>query len=382
MTTLSLLGAGALLAWLGLPLLWLAARRGPEVAPASRYRALLLALVFATTLFAVPALRSSRFALAAEIAASGVLTPTGTSESQTLAIARKAAPPLALAGLVWLFLSFVGLARLCARTAYAGWLARGRTEVPPPLLERSELLARELGIPPPRLIVSSRAALPFAVAFPATAVVLPEPMLRALEEEKLTLVLRHELTHLARADHLAAVLVELLKVPFAFHPLAARLCRELGLAREMAVDARLGAVAPRAYAHLLVDVAELHRFGPREAGEVALEPTSLERRIDMLTRPLPHRAARLAPVLLLALGLFGADESPDRYEELHLAVGAVKVITVVGTQRIAIGDPDVADVMPLGKDGSEIQIKGVAKGMTTVLVWTAAKRLEYKIVVE
>jgi Flp pilus assembly secretin CpaC len=113
----------------------------------------------------------------------------------------------------------------------------------------------------------------------------------------------------------------------------------------------------------------------------------------MLTRPLPHRAAALAPVLLLALGLFGAgvllpaaraDESnrtSDRFEELHVALGAKKTITVTDPAKIAIQDPTIADVRPL--NGSDIEISGLTKGRTTMLVWTKAdKRFEYQIIVE
>ena len=393
MSALSLAGMGALLAWAGLPLLYLAARRGPEVAAASRFRTLLVALTLGAALFAVPAARSFVTAHLPSEAAVAPGPSWAAAGQVVVQIARATAEPFAILGAIWMLMVFWAVARLCARTVYTAWLSQGREPVPPAVIEHTELLARELGIAPPRLAVSFRAALPFVQALPTATVVLPQALVGALGEPERALVLRHELTHLARGDHLTALLIELLKVPFAFHPIAMRLCRELGLAREMAVDARLGAVAPRAYAHLLVDVAELHRFGPREAGEVALDPHSLERRIDMLTRPLPHRAAALAPVLLLALGLFGAgvllpaaraDESnrtSDRFEELHVALGAKKTITVTDPAKIAIQDPTIADVRPL--NGSDIEISGLTKGRTTMLVWTKAdKRFEYQIIVE
>jgi beta-lactamase regulating signal transducer with metallopeptidase domain len=381
MTSLALLGAGALLAWLSLPLLSLAARSGPEASPASRFRALLLAYLLATSLFALPFIRS---ALSQRSPASPVeveVLPTAAQATLRAAVGM-AIPPLALVGGIWLLLSFFGLARFAARTAHVALLAREGAEIPAPVRALSEQLARELGIAPPQLVFSLRATLPFVRAAPPTVVV-PSMLLEALDEPGLALVLRHELVHLSRLDHLSALLLELLAIPFTFHPTARDLSRRIGLAREMAVDRRVGAVAPRAYAHLLVDVAELHRFGPREAGEVALETSSLERRVEMLTRPDSHRPARFWPLVALTLALGGlaalvpsssAAQMPEEQGAEHgaklvLEVNQSLVIATEKLERIAIGDPTIADVKPRSRN--QIEITGLSEGRTTMLVWTA-----------
>ncbi|MGC4117292.1 MAG: pilus assembly protein N-terminal domain-containing protein [Myxococcales bacterium] len=57
-----------------------------------------------------------------------------------------------------------------------------------------------------------------------------------------------------------------------------------------------------------------------------------------------------------------------------------KVIKVPGLSRIAIGDPEVADVRPKG--ATEIAMRGLVEGRTELLVWTSSgTRLHYPIVV-
>ncbi|MDP1828053.1 MAG: pilus assembly protein N-terminal domain-containing protein [Archangium sp.] len=54
---------------------------------------------------------------------------------------------------------------------------------------------------------------------------------------------------------------------------------------------------------------------------------------------------------------------------LHLAVGAQKTLRLLGIQRVALGDPSVADVQALGN--SELIVIGVSAGRTRLLVWKA-----------
>ncbi|HEY3447412.1 MAG TPA: M56 family metallopeptidase [Myxococcales bacterium] len=388
MSSLPTWGASALLAWIGLPLLLWASRARPDAAPASQARAMTLALLLGAALLFVPLGRSAAIAGAARL----VLPPSAGAATVSLnEAAQVLVPPLTAVALAWLLLVLLGLVRLAFATARDLSLSRDEAAPPAAAPAAVERLARELGIAPPRLAVSRRAALPFVLAWPRPTVVLPETIARALDEQALELVLRHELTHLARGDHWTAVVLELLKVPFTLHPAAARLCREIGLAREMAVDTRIGAVAPRAYAHLLVDVAELHRYGPREAGEVALEPHSLERRIQMLTSPSPHRSAPLVPTLVVAALLavaaallpapqvYAADGAADSVVAMNH--GQQRILDFDKIARIAVGNPEIADVSPLGNN--RVLIFATGRGKTTLLVWTEdGKRHEYLVTVK
>ncbi|MGI5861221.1 MAG: M56 family metallopeptidase [Myxococcales bacterium] len=391
MKVLALVGISAALAWLGLPLLHWAARGREGDRPASRFRALVLAYVLGAALFAVPLARAlaENPRPAGKAAAVDSLIPVA-QESVRVAV-EAATPPLAWVGAAWALVALVGLARLALSAARAARLARAEAPVPPAADAIAERLARELGIAPPRLVVSGRASLPFVRGLPAT-VVLPAALLESMDDDALELVLRHELTHLARLDHLFALALSLLEVPFTFHPSARRLAEEIGLAREMAVDVRVGAVAPRAYAHLLVDVVELHRFGPREAGEVALDSRSLERRIEMLANAHSHRAARFWPTLLLALVLGGAAVAapvpPDGEQEVkeqpvvNVAVNGFETIMFdTRLARVSIGSPEIVNVAVVSTH--EVGLEGTKPGRTTLLVWTEdGKRHVYLVVVK
>src|SRR5207245_3755786 len=66
---------------------------------------------------------------------------------------------------------------------------------------------------------------------------------------------------------------------------------------------------------------------------------------------------------------------------ISLGVGQQKVIQVANVARVAIGEPDVADVKQVG-GGNELLITGVGEGRTSLLVWrTNDSRLSYVIVV-
>lgn len=58
-----------------------------------------------------------------------------------------------------------------------------------------------------------------------------------------------------------------------------------------------------------------------------------------------------------------------------------KELEIVGVTRIALGDPDIADVELQG--AHVLQLKGVKAGETKLLVWTVGeKRKAYRIVVQ
>lgn len=87
----------------------------------------------------------------------------------------------------------------------------------------------------------------------------------------------------------------------------------------------------------------------------------------------------LACALLAALLV---DPRPAHAEStLHLGIGSQQVVSVRGgISRIAVGDPNVADVRPLG-DG-QVLVVGIQEGRTTLLIWRASGgRESYRLVV-
>jgi pilus assembly protein CpaC len=66
---------------------------------------------------------------------------------------------------------------------------------------------------------------------------------------------------------------------------------------------------------------------------------------------------------------------------LTLGVGQQKTLTLRNVQRVAIGDPEVADVKQVG-GGSELLLTGVGEGRTSLLVWFRnERRTSYSVVV-
>ena len=63
---------------------------------------------------------------------------------------------------------------------------------------------------------------------------------------------------------------------------------------------------------------------------------------------------------------------------ISLGVGTQKVITVPGIQRIAVGDPSVADVKTIGNN--QVLIIGAGEGKTTLLIWKGSgQRVSYLV---
>jgi beta-lactamase regulating signal transducer with metallopeptidase domain len=114
------------------------------------------------------------------------------------------------------------------------------------------------------------------------------------------LAIRHELVHLARGDHWSSAGVALMRSLLPLHPTARRVHADCALAREEAVDALVAPMAPRAYAHLLLDAAA---FRDDLEPMVAMSGTQLAHRIERLTHGSPLRRAGLASSALAFLAM-------------------------------------------------------------------------------
>jgi pilus assembly protein CpaC len=84
------------------------------------------------------------------------------------------------------------------------------------------------------------------------------------------------------------------------------------------------------------------------------------------------RFALLATVLAVA-GTAWADDNT-----IALGVGSQKILSVNGVQRIAVGDPSIADVKAIGSN--QILVSGSAEGRTTLIIWRSnGQRLTYLV---
>ncbi|MBS2031561.1 MAG: pilus assembly protein N-terminal domain-containing protein [Deltaproteobacteria bacterium] len=84
----------------------------------------------------------------------------------------------------------------------------------------------------------------------------------------------------------------------------------------------------------------------------------------------------LAVAALLALPAVASAQ--DSNNTIALGVGSQKVISVSNVAKIAVGDPNVADVKPVGSN--QILVVGMAEGRTTLIIFrTSGQRLTYLI---
>jgi beta-lactamase regulating signal transducer with metallopeptidase domain len=307
MLLLANLGAGALVSWLALPLFAQLTRLRFVNDPASSHRALLWALVLASSLVLVPWLRDFipwDDPLAHPAVA--VAADTGSLSAPAVAAPQPTLPPvwgfyvLGTVGAAWSLaaalscalacVSFIQLRLLVARsrgaprevqeTIAAGGVARG---------------ARWMV----RGMLSDEASVPFAAIPWSPVVVLPSSFVRAFDRAALQLVVEHELAHLERGDLWTSAVVRALCILFPGHPTAKRLAEDIAFAREAAVDARVAARDPHRYATLLVEVASHARFDqlPRP---VSMDETALTRRIAMITDAPAQRKLSLTPLVATA----------------------------------------------------------------------------------
>src|SRR5919201_3840855 len=90
-------------------------------------------------------------------------------------------------------------------------------------------------------------------------------------------------------------------------------------------------------------------------------------------------AARMAGCLPLLAALLAAP--PPEGAVIALGVGQQKVLQRGNIARVAIGEPEIADVKQVG-GGSELLITGMGEGRTSLLVWRINDtRLSYLVVV-
>jgi pilus assembly protein CpaC len=101
--------------------------------------------------------------------------------------------------------------------------------------------------------------------------------------------------------------------------------------------------------------------------------------IPALGRRATRPQRRLVPALLALWPATAFAQSDGA--TIHLGVGQQKTLTLGNVQRVAIGDPEIADVKQVG-GGNELLLTGVGEGRTSLLVWQRSdRRLSYAVVV-
>ena len=140
-------------------------------------------------------------------------------------------------------------------------------------------------------------------------ILLPADIATWTNPEERASILRHELAHINRRDHLASLLQSIFRALFFFHPMVRYASNQLSLERELACDDRVLGMGtePDAYAESILKAAERSFINDvvHQTASFASK-RKLERRIDMILdpdrAPLPLRQW---PFLILPLLLMG-----------------------------------------------------------------------------
>jgi beta-lactamase regulating signal transducer with metallopeptidase domain len=183
---------------------------------------------------------------------------------------------------VWMVGALAVLGRLVLGLRAAGRLARNAEVVEDPAwTELLERLGRVMEVRRPvALLRSAEAAMPLTWGALRPAILLPAEA-DAWTPERRTVVLMHELAHVARRDCLVQTLAEMCCAVWWFHPGAWWAARRMRVEREEACDDAVLAAGARAsdYAGHLLDVARRYRAPSLAAAIAMARPSQLEGRV-------------------------------------------------------------------------------------------------------
>lgn len=179
----------------------------------------------------------------------------------------------AFSGLVWLSFQIVGVAKLKRASAPPGEsLNRIWQNVVSPVNRRRSI----------RLLLSSHARLPAACGYFQPAIVVPEALCHALNEEQTRHLLLHELAHLVRYDDWGLLAHRIIQALGWWHPVVWFIGERLEAERELACDeAVVEDSGRRVYARTLVRVAEV-ASGPMVGLAPGVLRGNLTRRVESL----------------------------------------------------------------------------------------------------
>jgi beta-lactamase regulating signal transducer with metallopeptidase domain len=366
LTLLHALWQGTLLAMVLAPTLGLLSSRSA----ATRFRVCVVALgawLAAPLITFFMVLGTEAPAMAAALAPPPMFSSSATPAALTLL--ERMEPLLPWLVLAWAAGSSALLLRGALGWAHCRHLTRAGTEPAPPALARAVAeLCRTLAISRPvRAVLSTRVDVPAVVGWIAPVVLMPLGATDLLTPAQLRAVVAHELAHVARHDHLLALVQVVAEALLFFHPATWWLGSRLRLEREHCCDDVAVSISGNALAYAralsdLEDLAARRQSAGAVLGATALSSQggSLMSRISrLLGAPAPARRRQTGRVLAgalpaIALGLFSAaalalpnSEPPcDETQACeHCADAAVEVLLVGedGTELVALAaDCDVA----------------------------------------
>ena len=272
--------------------------------------------------------------------------------------------PWALLGrvvrLVWLTGTLVCLGILLAGIGRLTRLTRGARPIPRgPLVAIAEQLTRTAALRRPvRLLQTDRPTLLMTWGALRPAIIVPAAA-TAWPDERLRVVLAHELAHVRRGDWALQMIAELMRSVYWFNPLVWIACARLRQDGEHACDDAVlnaGVGAPECARQML----ELARAFSRHRRQWLLAPaivheSNLERRIKAMLNPQTNRAPMSPSIRMVTLSSLVA---------VAVALGG---FSAEGQSRFSVFSGSVVD-----------QLNGVVPDTTLVLV-NSASQAKYEV---
>ncbi len=219
------------------------------------------------------------------VSVSRVTQATASSSPAALPALRRA---WALGAGLSLLLLGAGIARLIAVASRARPMTAGRW------VDEAAALAERSGMArAPEILQTSHPTLLFTWGWRRPKVLLPRDA-GVWSDERIRIVLGHELAHVRRGDWAVQLLADCVRSVYWFNPLAWIACWRLRLESEHACDdavLRLGVAAPD-YATQLLDLARLFRHSRRSffPAPAMARPSDLERRVRVMLNTHANRS--------------------------------------------------------------------------------------------
>jgi TonB family protein len=188
--------------------------------------------------------------------------------------------------IVWVSLLAVGFARLAWLAARARRVQRGRWR------ELADEVSTEYGVASPLVLQSTHPSILVTWGLRHAKVILPSSA-PEWTDDRIRIVLRHELAHVRRRDWVVQLAAEIVRCIYWFNPLIWVTCARLRQQSEEACDDAVlrSGVHGSEYAEHLLDLARLfrrHRTAWSAAPAIA-RPSGLERRVAAMLNPRINR---------------------------------------------------------------------------------------------
>jgi TonB family protein len=255
---------------------------------------------------------ADRHTAANDGSAQGVAVQTGFSVMRGASAPATGTSIRSVARAVWAIGTIVSVLVLLVGLGRLRWLAsRAQVLEAGPWVELAETLRRGYGLSSSVLLLQSdHPALLITWGWRHPKVMLPAPA-REWANDRVRIVLTHELAHIARGDWAVQLAAEALRAVYWFNPLVWITCRHLRVESERACDDAVltgGIEGPEYATHLLELVRSLHgRRRPWLPAPAVARPSSLEGRICAMLntainrQPVSSRARAAAALVLLSL---------------------------------------------------------------------------------